>query len=142
MLVEALLLAHQFHSHHNLSRTLDTLLTATDELFNNQISVDGEGESRTVTILKGCVLDQPVVPLGLGLLEAIVSTGQRYMAEFERLGVLQGSGGGGRGGGGGGGGGRGPLADQSMVLSDISEGARASLRLRASSVDQASNDYT
>ena len=74
----------------------------------------------------------PIISLGLGVLEAVVASGQRYMTEFERLGVLQWSEGGGRGEGGGGG-----LRDRSLVLSDVSEGARASLRLRASSVDQA-----
>ena len=38
MLVEALLLAHHFQNHGRLSRTLDTLLTSVEELFNNQAS--------------------------------------------------------------------------------------------------------
>ena len=130
ILVEAFLLAHQFHNHRRLTHTLDTLLTAAEELFNNKALVDGEGENKTVRIARdtGSVLS--VIPLGLGVLEAVVSSGRRYMAEFERLGVLQWSGGGGGGGG--------PLGDRSLVLSDVSEGARASLKLRASTVDQAS----
>ena len=124
VLLEALLLAHQFESHHHLSQTIHTLFTAVGELFNSQLSVskegEGEGESRTVTLSGSAA--RPGIALGVWQLEALVSAGQRYMAEFEKLGLLHGGG---------------PLHDPSTVLSDMSEGAtRASLRLRTSSVDQ------
>ena len=128
VLVEALLLAHQFQSHHHLSKNLDTLLSAVNELFNSPVSVVTDSETQTVRVSKDSVSEHPVVQLGLGLIEAIASSGRRYMAEFERLGLLQPA----RGGGGR------SLQDQSLVLSDISEGTRASLRRRASSIDQAS----
>ena len=126
--MEALLLVYQFQSYCNLSQLLDTLLCAADELFNRQVSVSKEGGRTTVRVLTESESvqqqHQAVVPLGLGVLEAIVSGGQRYLAEFERLGLLR------EGGG--------ALHDRSLVLSDISEGARASVRLRASSIDQVS----
>ena len=121
--MEALLLAHQFACHSQLAQTLDTLLAAVDELFNSHFSVMGDGENKTIRLANRTPSVQPTVPLGLRLLEAIVSAGQRYMVEFEKLGLLQG----------------GSLQDQSMVLSDMSEGGRrASLRLRATNLEQAS----
>ena len=120
VLLEALLLAHQFESHHRHAQTLDTVFTAVDELFNSHISVVGEEENRTITVSTD--IKRPVIPLSLQLLESIVLVGQQYMMEFEKCGLLQGS----------------PLHDPSTVLSDMSEGARASFRLRAASVDQAS----
>ena len=127
VLMEALLLAYQFECYHQLSQTLDTLLTAVDELFNSHFSAEGEGENRTIRLAKQYTPSvQPTVPLGLQLLEAIVSAGQRYMVDFEKLGLLQG----------------GSLQDQSMVLSDMSEGGRrASLRLRATNLEQVSTHY-
>lgn len=119
--MEALLLAHQFECHSQLAQTLDTLLAAVDELFNSHFSVMGDGENKTIRLANRTPSVQPTVPLGLRLLEAIVSAGQRYMVEFEKLGLLQG----------------GSLQDQSMVLSDMSEGGRrASLRLRATNLEQ------
>ena len=120
--MEALLLAHQFECHRQLSQTLDTVLAAVDELFNSQFSVTGEGETRTVTLLKHVPFIQPVVPLNMRLLESIVITARKYMVEFNSAGLLHG----------------GPLHDQSTVLSEMSEGARASLRLRSSISEQAS----
>lgn len=125
VLMEALLLIHQFECHRQLAQTLDTVLTAVDELFNSHFSVVGEGEDRTVTLSKCMSSMQRTVPLGPRLLELIVTAGQKYTAEFEMLGLLQG----------------GPLHDQSTVLSDMSEGARASLRLRATSFEQASRTH-
>lgn len=122
ILMEALLLAHQFECHRQLSQTLDTVLAAVDELFNSQFSVTGEGETRTVTLLKHAPFMQPAVPLNMRLLESIVITARKYMVEFNSVGLLHG----------------GPLQDQSTVLSDMSEGARASLRLRSSISEQAS----
>lgn len=127
VLMEALLLAHQFQCHRQLSQTLDTLLIATDELFNSHFSIMEEGENRIIRLAKQYTPSvQPTVPLGLRLLEAIVSAGQRYMVDFEKLGLLQGA----------------SLQDQSMVLSDISEGGRrASLRLRATNLEQVSTNH-
>ena len=125
VLLEAMLLAYQFENHHHLSQTLSTLFTAVSELFNSQFSVSGEGENRTIMLSKSSV--HLGIPLGLWQLESVVSAGQRYMVEFEKLGLLNSGG---------------PLHDPSTVLSDMSEGAKASLRLRASSVDHVRKQHT
>ena len=122
VLLEALLLVHQFETHHHLSQTLDALLTAIDELFNSHFSVTGDGAKRTIELLKDARSVRPTVPLGLRLLEDIVRVGHSHMVDFEKLGVFQG----------------GPLRDPSTVLSDMSDGARTSLRLKITSMDQVS----
>ena len=123
VLLQALLLAHEFKCHHRLAQTLDTVLSAVDELFNSHFSVTaGEAGNRIVTLSELPSSVRPTIPLGLRLLQQIATAGQKYMLEFEKLGVLQGE----------------TLEDRSTVLSDISEGARASLKLRATSLEQAS----
>lgn len=120
-MLEALLLVHQFETHHRLSQTLDCFLTGIDELFNSHFSVTGEGARRMIELSKDVETSlRPTVPLSLQLLEDIVRVGQSHMVDFEKLAVLQG----------------GPLRDPSTVLSDMSDGARTSLRLKITSMDQ------
>ena len=68
----------------------------------------------------------PNLPLGVGLLRQVVVAGQKYLQEFDKLGVFQLGG---------------PLHEPSMEFSDVSEGTRASLRLRATTIQQACSSF-
>lgn len=129
--MEALLLAHEFHCHRHLSQLLDTFFSAANELFNKHPSiVAGDTKSPIITLSDLPAATPPSLPLGVGLLRQVVAAGQRCLQEFDKLGVFQGGGGGG-----------GPLHEQSMEFSDVSEGTRASLRLRATTIQQACNSF-
>lgn len=153
--MEALLLAHEFHCHRHLSQILDTFFSAANELFNRHHSiVAGDTKSPVITLSDlpaatppglplgagllqatppslplGAGLLQatpPSLPLGVGLLRQVVVAGQKYLQEFDKLGVFQLGG---------------PLHEPSMEFSDVSEGTRASLRLKATTIQQVCSSF-
>ena len=141
--MEAVLLAHEFQCHRPLAQTMDTAFSAMNELFNSQFvtMAGGGGEregEREEDTMKISVVKSPEavfhscdggahtthLPLGMGMLVHVVAGGRRYIQEFVRMGVFEGRGAGGA------------LHEDSMVFSDVSGTARASLRLKANTLTQ------